>query len=189
MYLNQIAWIAWPIWMPLVGIFWAKMWRRSGLVTTGELIELRYSGRGAAAFRGFYGVYACLGWATVFLGYGTAMLAQILGADDRMVSLGGGPRLRCGDLGLYPDGGLLGAAYIDLPQFAIFFLAAVVVWYFGVQEFGSYAAMLEKAMVQRDLSFWQIFSALLGDEYVCRSGDLGGLDPDRVLSRRQPVRG
>jgi len=78
MFLNQIAWIAWPIWMPLVGVFWAKMWRRSGLVTTGELIEFRYSGKPAAMFRGFYGVYACLGWATIFLGYGTAMLAQIL---------------------------------------------------------------------------------------------------------------
>ncbi len=78
MYLNQIAWIAWPIWMPLVGVFWAKMWRRSGVVTTGELIEMRYSGRGAAAFRGFYGVYACLAWATVFLGYATALLAQLL---------------------------------------------------------------------------------------------------------------
>ncbi|HCO22916.1 MAG TPA: sodium:solute symporter, partial [Gimesia maris] len=63
MYLNKIAWISWSIWMPLVCIFWAKMWRRSQLVTTGELIEFRYSGKVAGWFRGFYGAYACLVWA------------------------------------------------------------------------------------------------------------------------------
>ncbi|MCA1685168.1 MAG: sodium:solute symporter, partial [Planctomycetia bacterium] len=134
MYLNQIAWIAWPIWMPIVGIFWAKMWRRSELVTTGELIELRYSGRGAAYFRGFYGLYACVVWATVFLGYGTAMLAQILapliGWSPLAVILVFGAVTLAYTL----MGGLLGAAYIDVPQFFIFVVAAIVIWYFGVQE-------------------------------------------------------
>ncbi len=169
MYLNQIAWIAWPIWMPLVGVFWAKMWRRSGLVTTGELIELRYSGRGAAFFRGFYGVYACLAWATVFLGYGTAILAQLLApligwSPLAIVLVFGTVTLAYTMLG-----GLLGAAYIDLPQFFIFFGAAFVLWYFGVQEHGSYSAMLAKAMVHRDADFWQIFPP--------SSGTNGYVDP------------
>ena len=156
MYLNQIAWIAWPIWMPLVGVFWAKMWRRSGLVTTGELIEFRYSGKAAAAFRNFYGLYACFGWATVFLGYGTAMLSQML------APLLGWSQLEVilvfGAIGTAYTvlGGLLGAAYIDIPQFAIFFTAALAVWYFGVQDFGSYQAILDSAMTQRGADFWQI---------------------------------
>src|SRR5687768_11327922 len=140
MYLNQIAWIAWPIWMPLVGVFWAKMWRRSGLVTTGELIEFRYSGRPAAMFRGFYGVYACLGWATIFLGYGTAMLAQMLAPLIGWSPLAVIIVFGAVTLAYTLMGGLLGAAYIDVPQFFIFFVAAFVVWYFGVQEFGSYGA-------------------------------------------------
>ncbi len=156
MYLNQIAWIAWPIWMPLVGVFWAKMWRRSGLVTTGELLEFRYSGRAAGAFRGFYGIYACLGWATVFLGYGTAMLAQmlapLLGWEPLSVILVFGAIATAYTL----LGGLLGAAYIDIPQFFIFFFAAFAVWYFGVDDFGSYREMLDRAMANRDADFWQI---------------------------------
>jgi SSS family solute:Na+ symporter len=169
MYLNQIAWIAWPIWMPLVGIFWAKMWRRSGLVTTGELIELRYSGRGAALFRGFYGVYACLAWATVFLGYGTAMLAQILApligwSPLAIVLVFGAVTLTYTMMG-----GLLGAAYIDLPQFFIFFSAAIVVWFLGVQEHGSHSAMLARAMARRDADFWQVFPP--------SSGTNGYVDP------------
>ena len=134
MYLNQIAWIAWPIWMPLVGVFWAKFWRRSGLVTTGELLEFRYSGRAAAAFRGFYGIYACIGWATVFLGYGSAMLAEmlapLLGWEPLDVILVFGTIATLYTL----LGGLLGAAYIDVPQFFIFFGAAFAVWYFGVED-------------------------------------------------------
>ncbi|WP_250846678.1 sodium:solute symporter family transporter [Aquisphaera insulae] len=157
MYLNQIAWIAWPIWMPLVGVFWAKMWRRSGVVTTGELIELRYSGRGAAAFRGFYGVYACLAWATVFLGYGTAILAQLLApligwSPTTIVVVFGTVTLSYTVLG-----GLLGAAYIDLLQFGIFFCAALVLWYLGVEEQGGYAPMLARATASRGLDFWQIY--------------------------------
>lgn len=175
MYLNQIAWIAWPIWMPLVGIFWAKMWRRSGLVTTGELIELRYSGRPAAFFRGFYGVYACLAWATVFLGYGTAMLAQILAP-----LIGWSPLaivLVFGSITLAYTvmGGLLGAAYIDLPQFFIYFTAALVVLAFGVAEHGGYAAMLARAMEHRDHDFWQIFPPSSGTNGYVDPVTLGAL--------------
>ncbi|RIK87907.1 MAG: sodium:solute symporter [Planctomycetota bacterium] len=167
MYLNQIAWIAWPIWMPLVGIFWAKMWRRSGLVTTGELLEFRYSGRAAARFRGFYGLYACLGWATVFLGYGTAMLAQMLAP-----LIGWTPLEVIVVFGAVATaytllGGLLGAAYIDVPQFFIFFTAAFVVWYLGVEDVGSYREMLDRAMANRDGDFWQILPPSSGsNDYV-----------------------
>jgi solute:Na+ symporter, SSS family len=175
MYLNQIAWIAWPIWMPLVGIFWAKMWRRSGLVTTGELIELRYSGRGAAYFRAFYGVYACVAWATVFLGYGTAMLAQILapliGWTPLAVVLVFGAVTLCYTL----MGGLLGAAYIDVPQFIIFFGAAIVIWFLGVQEYGSYSAMLERALANRDPSFWQVLPPSSGRNHYVDSTTLVAL--------------
>ncbi|WP_428306213.1 sodium:solute symporter family transporter [Lacipirellula sp.] len=167
MYLNQIAWIAWPIWMPLVGVFWAKMWRRSGLVTTGELIEFRYSGKAAAAFRGFYGLYACFGWATVFLGYGTAMLSEMLAP-----LLGWEPLTVIFIFGAIGTaytvlGGLLGAAYIDIPQFAIFFTAALAVWFFGVQDFGSYQAILDSAMTQRGADFWQVLPPSSGtNSYV-----------------------
>lgn len=167
MYLNQIAWIAWPIWMPLVGVFWAKFWRRSGLVTTGELLEFRYSGRAAAAFRGFYGIYACIGWATVFLGYGSAMLAEmlapLLGWEPLSVILVFGAIATAYTL----LGGLLGAAYIDVPQFFIFFGAAFAVWYFGVEDAGSYRELLDRAMANRDADFWQILPPSTGtNQYV-----------------------
>lgn len=156
MYLNQIAWIAWPIWMPLVGVFWAKMWRRSGLVTTGELLEFRYSGQAAARFRGVYGIYACACWATIFLGYGLSLVSQILAPLIgwellTIILVFGGIATAYTILG-----GLLSAAYVDVPQFFIFFFAAFVLLFFGVQEFGSYQEMLSQATANRDADFWQI---------------------------------
>ena len=171
MYLNQIAWIAWPIWMPLVGVFWAKMWRRSGLVTTGELIELRYSGKAAAAFRGFYGVYACFGWATVFLGYGTAMLAADARAADRLVAVGGDPRLRRHCHGVHPARRtarrrLHRRARSSSSSSSRRSSSGTS----ACRSSAATRAMLDRAMAQRDATSGRS-ARLLGDEHLRRSGD------------------
>ena len=57
-----MAWVSWVIWMPLVAIIWAPMWRRLGVVTSGEFIEERYAGRRAAVYRNIYAVYASCVW-------------------------------------------------------------------------------------------------------------------------------
>src|SRR5437588_10744293 len=44
---NWLWWSSWIIWMPLVAIVWAPMWRRMRILTTAELITLRYGGRPA----------------------------------------------------------------------------------------------------------------------------------------------
>ena len=38
---NWLWWASWIIWMPLVAIIWARLWRRMQIVTTAELITLR----------------------------------------------------------------------------------------------------------------------------------------------------
>src|SRR3989442_8331900 len=49
-----MGWISWVIWMPLVAVVWAKMWRRLCVVITGEFIERRYGGRAGAGVRAQY---------------------------------------------------------------------------------------------------------------------------------------
>src|SRR5512139_1471525 len=51
---NWLWWASWIFWMPLVAIIWARMWRRMGIVTTAELITLRYGGRPARIARRVY---------------------------------------------------------------------------------------------------------------------------------------
>lgn len=53
---NWIWW-TWAIAHLTATFFFARMWRRSGVVTDAEITELRYSGRPAAALRGFKAVY------------------------------------------------------------------------------------------------------------------------------------
>ncbi len=53
---NWIWW-CWAIAHVCATFFFARMWRRSGVVTDAEIVELRYGGRVAAALRGFKAFY------------------------------------------------------------------------------------------------------------------------------------
>jgi len=48
---NWLWWASWIMWMPLVAIVWAPLWRRMRIITTAELITLRYGGRPARVAR------------------------------------------------------------------------------------------------------------------------------------------
>jgi SSS family solute:Na+ symporter len=114
-----MAWISWVIWMPLVAILWAPMWRRLGVVTTGEFIERRYAGRRAAAYRNVYAIYACCVWGLTSIAYGAAWLAAtttpILGWTSAHVLLTFGAFTVAYSL----IAGLFAIAYNDVLQFVI----------------------------------------------------------------------
>lgn len=50
-------WWSWAIAHLTATFLFARMWRRSGVITDAEITEVRYSGRAAAALRGFKAVY------------------------------------------------------------------------------------------------------------------------------------
>ena len=58
---NGIAgnWLWWNLAIGgmLTVFFFAKLWRRSGIMTDVEFVELRYSGKAAAFLRGFRAIY------------------------------------------------------------------------------------------------------------------------------------
>lgn len=114
-----MAWVSWVIWMPLVAIIWAPMWRRLGVVTTGEFIEKRYAGRRAAAYRSMYAVYACCVWGLTSIAYGAAWMAAttspVLGWSGRRVLLVFGFFTILYSL----IAGLFAVAYNDVLQFVI----------------------------------------------------------------------
>src|SRR3974377_2623914 len=67
-------WRWWAFTLPGVAtfFFYARLWRRSGVLTDLEFYELRYSGKAASAVRGFRAVYLglffnCIIMATVKL--------------------------------------------------------------------------------------------------------------------------
>src|SRR5574341_544251 len=54
---NNWLWWAFLLTGMLTVFFYARMWRRSGVLTDREFYELRYSGRSASFVRGFRSVY------------------------------------------------------------------------------------------------------------------------------------
>ncbi|HWA87102.1 MAG TPA: hypothetical protein VG710_12815, partial [Opitutus sp.] len=98
---------------------YARLWRRSGVLTDLEFYELRYSGRAASAVRGFRAIYLgllfnCVTMASVNLA--AVKIAQIL--------LGWSPErtlLICGALCVVfsAPAGLWGVLVVDLIQFGI----------------------------------------------------------------------
>ena len=114
-----MGWVSWVIWMPLVAVVWAKMWRRLGVVTTGEFIERRYGGRTARVYRNVFAVYACTVWGVTLLAYGAAWmaasLAPLLGwPGGRVLIVFGAVTLAYTLLS-----GLFGVAYNDALQFLL----------------------------------------------------------------------
>ncbi|RKX33040.1 MAG: hypothetical protein DRP22_01270 [Verrucomicrobia bacterium] len=64
--------------MMLCTFFFARLWRRAGILTDVEFIELRYSGRAAAGLRLFQAGFRSLVQNTLVMGWVTLAMAKIL---------------------------------------------------------------------------------------------------------------
>src|SRR6516164_4441365 len=126
--------------------FFARLWRRSGVLTDLEFYELRYSGKAASAVRGFRAVYLglffnCIIMATVNLA--TCKIAAILFGLERWQTL-----LAVGLLNVIfaTYSGLWGVLVIDMIQFFIKMSAVIAAAYFAVTlpQVGGLSGMVEK---------------------------------------------
>ncbi|HUB34095.1 MAG TPA: sodium:solute symporter family protein [Bryobacteraceae bacterium] len=113
--------------------FYARLWRRSGVLTDLEFYELRYSGRAASAVRGFRAVYLglllnCFIMATVNLA--AVKIAAVLFGFERWQTL-----LVVGLLNVVfaAHSGLWGVLVIDMVQFFIKMSAVIAAAYFAVR--------------------------------------------------------
>ena len=141
-------WVWWAF--VLTGVatvfFYARLWRRSGVLTDLEFYEIRYSGTAASAVRGFRAVYLglffnCLIMATVNLA--ACKIAAIMFGLPRWQTL-----LAVGLLNVVfaAHSGLWGVLVIDLLQFFIMMAAVVAAAYFAVYipEVGGIGPLVEK---------------------------------------------
>jgi solute:Na+ symporter, SSS family len=126
--------------------FYARLWRRSGVLTDLEFYELRYSGKAASAVRGFRAIYLgfvfnCFIMATVNLA--ACKIAAVLFGFERWQTL-----LAVGLLNVVfaAHSGLWGVLVIDMFQFFIKMSAVIAAAYFAVNlpQVGGMHAMVEK---------------------------------------------
>ncbi|MBI2524763.1 MAG: Na+:solute symporter [Candidatus Rokubacteria bacterium] len=74
-------WFWWSFVMSgmLTVFFYARLWRRAGVMTDAELTELRYAGRPAAFLRAFRACYLAIPINCIIMGWVTHAMATILG--------------------------------------------------------------------------------------------------------------
>ena len=130
--------------------FYARLWRRAGVLTDLEFYELRYSGKSAVVVRGFRAVYLgllfnCIIMATVDLA--ACKIASVLFGLSPWQTL-----LAVGTLNVAfaAHSGLWGVLVIDMFQFFIKMAAVIAAAYFAVNApgVGGLAAMVAKLSAQ-----------------------------------------
>ncbi len=123
---NAVWWIPYVIWMPLGAVLWSKYWRRLGTVTSAELLNIRYSGKFAHAYRGIYSVFMSFGFIVVLMGYVSgwlgAALGPILGWEPISLILFSAIVTAAYTVA----SGLSGVAYTDAYQFGIFLIGNII---------------------------------------------------------------
>lgn len=140
-------WLWWN--MALSGIltvfFFARLWRRAGVLTDVEFAELRYGGRPAAALRGFRALYLALPVNLIIMGWVTRAMVLIL-----EVTLDVDPWLAAGLLfgitALYSIfSGLWGVVVTDAFQFVVAMAGSILLAVLAVQAVGGLDALQTQA--------------------------------------------
>ncbi len=156
-YRNGIAgnWFWWsflPSGMMTVFLF-ARLWRRSGLLTDVQFAEMRYAGKPAAFLRGFRALYLgllmnclILGWVTKAM---TAIVAISLGVSEstsKWICV----LVLIPFTGLYVTlGGLWGVLWTDLFQFVLKMAIVIGIAWYAVDALGGMHSMLAKLDAMR----------------------------------------
>jgi Na+/proline symporter len=114
--------------------FFARLWRRSGVMTDLEFYELRYSGKAASVVRGFRAVYLGLFFNCFIMGMVTlaaCKIANILFGMPYWQTI-----VICGVLNVVfaAHSGLWGVLVIDMVQFFIKMTAVFAAAYFALKE-------------------------------------------------------
>jgi len=76
------AWLYWSalLFAPMIPFLFARLWRRAGVVTDCELIELRYSGKAAAGLRLLMALFRTFAMETLTLGWVILGMVKIMRA-------------------------------------------------------------------------------------------------------------
>src|ERR1700724_2729418 len=152
---NWLWWAFLPSGMMTVFLF-ARLWRRSGLLTDVQFAEMRYAGKPAAFLRGFRAIYLgllmnclILGWVTKAM---TSIVATALGKSET-ASLAICIFFLIPFTGFYVSlGGLWGVLWTDLFQFVLKMAIVIAVAYYGVKAAGGMSAMLAKLAAIRSVA-------------------------------------
>ena len=161
-------WVWWSFALGgMITVFvYAKLWRRSGVMTDVELVELRYSGKPAALLRGSRAIYLALLVNPIIIGWVTSAMYMVLDetilyevpASAVELTLFGGNALvvrpwliifgTLGLVGVYGTlSGMWGVAVADALQFCLAMFGCIALAWLAIAHFGS-ASQLEAKVLE-----------------------------------------
>ncbi len=142
-------WLWWSLLMSgvLTVFFYARLWRRAGVLTDVEFAEIRYGGRPAAFLRGFRALYLALPINLIVMGWVNLAMVEIVGVVldvNRVTAL-----LVCFVLaGAYSTlAGLWGVVVTDFFQFGLAMAGSIVLAVYSMHAVGGMAALQAKLAV------------------------------------------
>ncbi len=151
---NWMWWASWVIWMPLVALLWAPMWRRMQIMTTAELITLRYGGKPALFARKVY-AFLLFCFAVIIVSYITGFFAKTVAPlmplrESQILILFGGVTA------IYTIfGGLLGVVFTDVIQFFILFIGNLIFLFLAISQHGGWSAITARVVLNRPQAMQQ----------------------------------
>ncbi len=144
-------WLWWSMLMSgmLTVFFYARLWRRAGVLTDVEFAEIRYSGKPAAFLRGFRAVYLGLPVNCIIMGWVNLAMVKILmmifGVTKlEALALVFGIMLITAMISTLS--GLWGVLVMDMFQFVLKMGMVIVLAYFSVQAVGGMGALKAKLL-------------------------------------------
>jgi Na+/proline symporter len=143
-------WLWWSLALSgiLTVFFFARLWRRAGVLTDVELAELRYAGRPAALLRGFRAVYLALPINLIIMGWVTRGMVKVLEVTTGVDPLAGALIL-FGLTALYSMlAGLWGVVMTDLFQFVVAMGGAILLAVLAVGAVGGLDRLSELVAVR-----------------------------------------
>ncbi|MGE0441423.1 MAG: sodium:solute symporter family protein [Gemmatimonadales bacterium] len=131
---NNWAWWSFLLTGMMTVFFYARLWRRSGMLTDLEFYEIRYAGKPATFVRGFRAVYLGLFFNSVIMAsvnLAAVKIANVLLGWDLATTL-----LVCAVLNVLfaATSGLWGVMVTDFIQFGIAMTGAIAAAYFALQQ-------------------------------------------------------
>ncbi len=143
---NNWAWWSFLLTGMLTVFFYARLWRRSGVLTDLEFYEIRYSGKAASVVRAFRSIYLGLFFNGVIMA--TVNLAAVKIANVVLGWPMGKTLAICAVLNVAfaATSGLWGVMVTDLIQFVIAMTGSFAAAYFAVSQpqVGGLSGLLEK---------------------------------------------
>ena len=131
-------WLWWSLLLSgmLTVFFYARLWRRAGVLTDVELIELRYAGRPAAFLRGFRALYLGLVMNCLILGWVNLAMVKILTLALGWSKLEAVFACLAVTAAYTMLAGLWGVLLTDLFQFILMMTMTIVMAFFAVEAVG-----------------------------------------------------